>query len=148
MSDPKLNMNEFFDTMEEFLTLLDKKVAAKKAKEAEEKKKEEPEEEMEETDEEPLSHIDGLTFTEALSTLYDDYQVHGDKSELIGIRNESEVEIIAICHADEAPNNFYLIKAGTTDEGDIIPSTVRPYTITNDDIFSMEDWELVFKTEE
>lgn len=146
MSDPKLNMDEFFDTMEEFLTLLDKKVAAKKAKEAEEKKKEEPEEEMEES-EDSHSHVNGLTFTEALDTLYDDYQVCGDKSELIGIRNESEVEIIAICHADEAPNNFYLIKAGITDEGDIIPSTVRPYTITNDDIFSMEDWELVFKTE-
>lgn len=136
-------IEEVIKTLEEFADFIE----AKNAKHTEEMKKKIMQEDR--LEEEESNCPTSLSFLDALGILLDDYAEYGDDGAVQAIVPEDDNEGIAICHADESPEHPYLIKAVVQKEtGYAYPSTIRPYTITNEDLFSKEGWQVIFKEED
>lgn len=148
----KLNTKEFFEVMEELLDTLDKKCEekiAQRKKVQEERKEGCPcEFDPDRYEDSHYTYVRCDSFTEALATLIDDYKINEDSSEILGIRRYDSGIFYTICHTDEAPDNFFLVQGEfDPDEGVVDDCSIRPYTITNDDLFDDDIWQVIFKKE-
>ena len=149
-------MDEFMEVFTDVLKDLDEKCSQKIAqrKQKQKEKKLEPESNEnwgshKEYTDRYYNYVWGGSFTEALTTLIEDYEAYGEDSTILGIRQYKSNNFYTICHTDTAPQHFYLVE-GQYDlsTGEVDDSSIRPYTITNNDLFSDVAWEIIFRKSE